>query len=270
MGAFLQHQAAARDIADNGFHARLSLAAFHQRPPGVDQGAQLFAPAALVVHVKTYGAAAALLRRQHGLDACRIEHAGGGGIDAGLHGRLHAVGMQQDSARMVARRPAAGRTAFGHLGTQGFGQQSAHGLAHPHGGRKQGRGQAFLQRPAQGALGGRAGHALVHQPAADIDQMAVLHATRAGGFAVAAGQATVQMQLGGAGRRPAFQHLLHQIDAAARTVQLVAKQLVGGAGGVAEAAVHALAQDGFRLAAFGRVGEFGGKRGLHGVSGTGW
>ena len=40
-----------------------------------------------------------------------------------------------------------------------------------------------------------------------------------------------------------LEHLLHQVDAAARAVALVAEQHVGGAGGGAEAAVHAAAQD---------------------------
>jgi hypothetical protein len=67
----------------------------------------------------------------------------------------------------------------------------------------------------------------------------------------------------------AFEHLLHQVDAAARAVQLVAQQLVGGAGGGAKAAVHALAQDGFGLLAFGGAAVFGGELGLHGALGSG-
>jgi len=47
----------------------------------------------------------------------------------------------------------------------------------------------------------------------------------------------------------AFQHLLDEIDAAARPVQLVAEKLVGGASGIAEAAVHAAAQDGLGVPA---------------------
>ncbi|MNU08040.1 hypothetical protein D3C72_2539150 [compost metagenome] len=61
-----------------------------------------------------------------------------------------------------------------------------------------------------------------------------------------------------AGGLLAFEHLLDQVDAATRAVQLVAQQLVGGAGGGAEAAVHALAQNGFGLLAFGGVLELGG------------
>ncbi|MPN43250.1 hypothetical protein SDC9_190809 [bioreactor metagenome] len=95
--------------------------------------------------------------------------------------------------------------------------------------------------------------------------MAVLHAAGAGALAVAAGQAAVQVQLCLARRRLALQHLLDEVDAAARAVQLVAQELVGGAGGGAKAAVHAFAQDGFGLLALGRVAVGGGKLGLHGV-----
>ena len=35
-----------------------------------------------------------------------------------------------------------------------------------------------------------------------------------------------------------FRHLLHQVDAAARAVELIAQQLVGGTGGGAKAAMH--------------------------------
>ena len=45
--------------------------------------------------------------------------------------------------------------------------------------------------------------------------------------------------------------------------QLVAKQLVGGAGGGAEAAVHALAEDGLGGQAVWRAFELGGEVGLH-------
>jgi hypothetical protein len=98
---------------------------------------------------------------------------------------------------------------------------------------------------------------------ADVDEVAVLDARRAGRLAVAAGQAAVQVQLRLARRLHPFQHLLDQVDAAARPVQLVAQQLVGRAGGRAEAAVHAAPQDGLGLGAIGRAGELGGERGLH-------
>ena len=94
--------------------------------------------------------------------------------------------------------------------------------------------------------------------------MAVFHAAGAGGFAVAAGQAAVQVLLGLAGGLGAFEHLLDQVDAAPWAIELVAQQLVGGAGGGAKTAVHAVAHNGFGRLAVGRVLVFGGKRGLHG------
>ncbi len=150
-----------------------------------------------------------------------------------------------------------------HLGLQRRRQRAAQRLAELHRRREQRRGQAFLQRPAQRALARRPRHALVDDAPADVDQVAVLHARRAGGLAVAAGQAAVEVQLRRARRRVAFEHLLDQVDAAARAVELVAEQLVGRAGRGAEAAVHALAQDGFGFAAFGGAGELGGEMGLH-------
>src|SRR6218665_563486 len=98
-----------------------------------------------------------------------------------------------------------------------------------------------------------------------VQQIAVLPAAGAGAFAVAASQATVHVQLGFAARGLAFQHLLDQVDAPARAVELIAEQLVGGAGGAAKAAVHALAQYGFGFQAVGTVAVFGGESGLHGV-----
>jgi hypothetical protein len=46
------------------------------------------------------------------------------------------------------------------------------------------------------------------------------------------------------GRRPVvLQHLLDQVDAAARRIELVAEQHIGRAGRGAEAAMHAGAED---------------------------
>ncbi len=61
------------------------------------------------------------------------------------------------------------------------------------------------------------------------------------------------MLLGAPGNRLALQHLLYQVYASARTVKFVSKQLIGGAGGGAEAAVHAGPQYAFSLASGTRV-----------------
>ncbi len=64
-------------------------------------------------------------------------------------------------------------------------------------------------------------------------------------------------------RTPVFQHVLDQVDAAARAVELVAERHIGGTGGGAEAAMHAFAQNalGFRDMGIGEL--FGGEIGLH-------
>ena len=109
--------------------------------------------------------------------------------------------------------------ALGHLAAQRLRQCAAHGLAQAHRGTEQRRQHGLAQQLALGALGPGARHALVDDLAADIDQVPVLHARRAGGLAVAAGQAAVQMLLRGLRGLGAFQHLLDQIDAPARVAR---------------------------------------------------
>ena len=125
-------------------------------------------------------------------------------------------------------------------------------------GANSGDGQAFLQQPAQRALAGRALRPSRRRCGGRC---------RPGGrTARPTGRCVSQLRqvrqrsrcsCVAARRRLAFEHLLDQVDAAARAVELVAEQLVGRAGGGAEAAVHALAQDRLGLAAVGRAGEFG-------------
>ncbi len=70
----------------------------------------------------------------------------------------------------------------------------------------------------------------------------------------------------GAGRALVLQHVLHQVDAAARAVALVAEQDIGRAGGGAEAAVDAGADRLFRGGHGGSLQLFGAEAGLHGLS----
>lgn len=107
--------------------------------------------------------------------------------------------------------------------------------------------------------------------APDVDQAAVLHAGGTGRFAIAAGQATVQVQLGLGSDGLAFEHLLDQINAPARAVEFIAEQLIGRTGGGAKAAMHALAQDVIAACGLG-IGKLSqGEVGLHtyGLSGRG-
>lgn len=80
--------------------------------------------------------------------------------------------------------------------------------------------------------------------AAAIDQFSIIDARRAGGFAGETGQAAIEVRDRARIRRAAaFEHGLHQIDAAARRIVLVAEQDVGRAGLRAEAIAHATAND---------------------------
>src|SRR5258706_15405883 len=108
---------------------------------------------------------------------------------------------------------------------------------------------------------------LFDQLAPDIEQATVLHARRTGRLAGAAGETTVQVQARLVGDLLALERLLHEVDAPARAVVLVPEQEISRAGRGAEAAVHALPQDGVRLAPLGRVPDEIGERGLHQRSG---
>ena len=261
----LHRHAAARRVHHDRLDRAVPGAALDQRPPGVDVAPHLRARALEVVEVQADRAAAAGLVGDQRLDAGGVEHARRRAVDVGHHRRLHAAHQQRHLAVVAARRPAV-RARVGarrHLVLQHLRQERAERLAELERRREHRRGQPFLQRPARRAFGGRPLDALVDDAPADLDQVAVLHARRAGRLAVAAGEAAVEVDLRRARHRLAFEHLLHQVDAPARAVELVAEQLVGRAGRGAEAAVHALAQDRLGLDAFGRVLEFGGEMGLH-------
>ena len=66
-------------------------------------------------------------------------------------------------------------------------------------------------------------------------------------------QTSIQMQLRAACDVASLERLLDQINPAARTVELIAEQLEGGAGRVAKAAVHTLAHELRRLLSGGII-----------------
>eukprot|EP01133_Synstelium_polycarpum_P028486 gene28487-biopygen24091 len=85
-----------------------------------------------------------------------------------------------------------------------------------------------------------------------IDQMHVVDARRAGRHAGKAGRAAIDMPDNLLiGRTAIFQHVLDEIDAAARAVEFVAQRDIGRACGGAEPAMNAFAQD---LFGFGNTG----------------
>ncbi len=246
VAVFLDRRAA----TGGGHHDRFGTG-LQIRPPGIDIAAHIIQAALLVVQVIADRAAAAGLRRDDQLHAERIEHARGGGIGIGRHRRLHAAIQQQHLARMLRSGPSAGILLLRHLVLQRAGQQGPQQLPCLHRRREDPLARQYLpQCSTQQSLRQRPRHLLLDDLAADIDQPPILHAGRTSRFAIAASQAAVQMQLRPGRRFLAFQHLLHQINAAARTVQLIPQQLVGRAGCGAKAAMHAFAQDFLRFLAF--------------------
>ena len=89
----------------------------------------------------------------------------------------------------------------------------------------------------------RACHILINQLATGIQQVMVIDTGGAGGFAGAAGQAAVKVQLCRSCRGAALQYLFDQVDPAPWAIKLVTCELVGWTGGIAEAAVDTVAQD---------------------------
>src|SRR3954451_24467490 len=145
---------------------------------------------------------------------------------------------------MAWRGPGTGRARVGNLLRERLGEQAAERSPQCERGTKEAAvRQRARKRPALESLARRARDLLLDQVAADVDELAVLHAGGTRRLAGTAGEATVEVQLRALRDRCALEHLLHEIDAAARAVELVAQQGIGRAGVEAEAAVHALAQD---------------------------
>src|SRR6185437_8577199 len=84
------------------------------------------------------------------------------------------------------------------------------------------------QRAPEQPLANRARHHLLDVMPTDVQQAAVSDARWARRLAGPASQTAVEVQLGGTRGLGSFQHLLDEVDAAARTVELVSEQLVGG------------------------------------------
>ena len=89
--------------------------------------------------------------------------------------------------------------------------------------------------------------------APDIDEASIAHPRGTGGFATAAGEAAIEVQLSFSADLVTLEHLLDEIDATARAVQLVAQQLIRRARRRAKAAMHASAQDRVGFATLGCV-----------------
>ena len=76
----------------------------------------------MVVQVKFDRAAAAGLAGQHHFDTDGVQHAGGGAVDVGLHGGLHATGQHEHLAGVLLLWPSPSCMRYGHLVFERLGQ----------------------------------------------------------------------------------------------------------------------------------------------------
>ena len=223
--------------------------------------------AVVVVQVGAHRAAAAGVVGHQRLDAGGVEHARGGAVDVGHHRRLHAAHQHQHLARDACASASGARARRRARAPCSSAPPAA--AAAPAGrasspGANSGEVRPSLSSQRTRLLAGRALDALARRSCGRC---------RPGGRSCTPlGQVLSQLRQVRQRSRCscvlrvgvcALEHLLDQVDAAARAVELVAEQLVGRAGGGAEAAVHALAQDGLGRLAFGRALELGAEGGLH-------
>ena len=198
-------------------------------------------------------------------DADSVEHARRRRVDVGGERRLHAAGEREHFPGVARRGPLArcrrrGRHFFG----EALGEERPREPAELQERREQGMTRHDRrERAALDAFPRGPRRFFLDQLAPDVEQAPVLHARRAGRLAGAAGETAVEVQPRLVGDLLPFERLLHEVNAAARAVVLVAEEQIGRTGRGAEAAVHALAQDGVGLASFRRVADEIGQSGLH-------
>ena len=251
MAVILDHHAATAGSDDDCLHALLDL-----RPPRVDVAANdrtRFLVRAQVM--RQCAAARATLGTRDG-DADAVEHAAARAIVLGLGPAVRSP----PSEASCAWRQATGR----HVGRTGYGRLSS---TRPEALSSCGRTKAPRRRSvATGAHGG--GSTAARLPgsatdlplddrAADVEQAPYGARRGARRFATAAGEAAVEVQLCGWVTASPSEHLLHEIDPAARPVEFVTQQLMWDRS-PDRTAMHARAKDRVGFAAFGRVAEFGG------------
>ncbi len=198
------------------------------------------------------GAAAALGRRHDRLDAVGRQHAEGRPVDVGHQDALHAARQQRDAGPPLSlggdhvgqrlRRGHRSRRQVQHA-TQRGGHEALHRFAQASGRQRRaesaGIGQRFGQQLAGRRVEPRTLATVAYRRAIVRQQIAVRDARRTGGDASPATETAVEIRLDVAGGQFAFEHVLHQVDAASRRVHFLAQDLIRGAGRQAQSAMHA-------------------------------
>ena len=257
----------------------------HLARPRVDIVARRRECRLLLAHVVDERAATRLAFRDDDLDAETVQEPDRRLVDRRVEHGLRATGQKRDAAT----RRTGGRVAPGPRYRRNLRDRRRRKAQHGGDGfepryRREDAGEGsperreLQRRPEPRRIGQNHRQRLPDQPveqrapvgpvdvgAGVIDQVHVVHAGRAGRHAGEAGQAAVDMGDDfPVGRASVLQHVLDQVDAPARAVELVAQRHIGRAGRGAEAAMHAFAQDAFGFRDM-RVGELLGREGgLHG------
>ena len=181
-----------------------------------------------------------------------------------VHARSCAgAGGASPAASAPARARASRATRAGNRRANG----RASGTSASAAANRRGYGSTAASERAQPALEQRPPIRLLDVHARVIDEVLVVDARRARRHARETRKAAIEVRHDLRARRPVvLEHLLDQVDPAARAVELVSEQHVRRTGRSAEAAVHALAQD--RLArGDARILQLrGGETRLHGPS----
>ena len=206
--------------------------------------------------------AAPLAARQHDLDAVPVEQADRRRVDRGCTTGCDAAGQERDAALAAALRRIDARSfsasACGKRRRQPqhrreprsnakASRSGANGLpsgANESRRKRAGYGTATPSIARNSPLRQRPPIGLLDMRARMIDEVHVVHAGGAGGHAGEAREAAIDVRRHfGVGRPVVLEHVLDQIDAPARAIELVAEQHIGRAGRGAEAAMHAGAQN---------------------------
>ena len=268
MAVVLDHGAAARGGDEDGVEGLLA----NDGGPGIDIAAGVAAGLLFLAEMMRKRAAAGLVLDHHDIDAMTPEQPDGGPADGGRQHLLHATEHQRDALGLGVLADL--RSWLGHLRLEHARRHQRKGGGGPLKARARdepterpgqlaqhqrepeaaGMRQHLAQDHAQKALARRAVTLHLDARPGEIDEMHVVDPAGTGGHAGEAGEAAVDV-IGHRRRHLALlEHLLHEVDAAARAVALVAGEHIGRAGRGAETAMDATPQD--RIGAGdGRIGE---------------
>ena len=237
----------AHELGHGVHHQSLSLDFVH---PGKDVFATGGKCSWGFAHVMSERSAAASPLRNDHITAMAAQNADCRIVDIGVEGLLHAAGHQSDASLASANRVKDLRLVIGawrrqllrrdvehimHFIGQGEGQWSGQSGPVQEHAQAFWIGQNLCQHPAEKPIGHRAAIVFFNNAAGMIDEMQIMHTGRACGHASKTAQAAINMMDGfWIWLALLLKQLLDQLDASARAVEFIARQLITWA------AIHAI------------------------------